>query len=128
MIRWTFLATFALAVLGALWTPIVSAQATDAPAVERQTQASSYSDAQLKSFALAAINVVRIRNVYLPKLESAKTPEQQQEIRKAATEEMVRAVESEGMTVDQYTEISKQVQDDSELAKRVQEQVRDATE
>jgi hypothetical protein len=127
VIRWTFLATVALAVLGALWIPIVSAQATDTPAIERQPQASSYSDAQLKSFALAAINVVRIRNVYLPKLESAKTAEQQQEIQKAATEEMVRAVESEGMTVHQYTEISKQVQENSELAKRVQEHVRDAT-
>jgi hypothetical protein len=127
MIRWTFLATVALAVLGAAWTPIVPAQATDTPAVERQPQASSYSDTQLKSFALAAINVVRIRDVYLPKLESAKTPEQQQEIRKAASDEMVRAIESQGMTVDQYTEISKQVQENSELAKRVQEHVRDAT-
>jgi hypothetical protein len=127
VIRWTFLATVALAVLGASWTPIVSAQATDKPAVERQPQASSYSDAQLKSFALAAISVVRIRNVHLPKLESAKTAEQQQEIRKAATDEMLRAIQSEGMTVDQYTEISKGVEENSELAKRVQEQVRDAS-
>jgi len=127
MIRWTFLATITFAVLGASWTPIASAQAPDAPAIEPQQQASSYSDAELKSFALAAINVVRIRNLYLPQLESAQTPEQEQEVRKAATDEMVQAIESEGVTVDQYTEISKQVRESSEIAKRVQEHLRDAT-
>jgi hypothetical protein len=34
-----------------------------APAIEPPQQASSYSDTELKSFALTALNVVRIRNV-----------------------------------------------------------------
>jgi inosine-uridine nucleoside N-ribohydrolase len=127
MIRWTFLATIAFAVLGASWTPIASAQSPDAPAIEPQQQASSHSDTELKSFALAAINVVRIRDLYLPKLESAETPEQEQEVRKAAADEMVQAIESEGMTVGRYTEISKQARESPEIAKRVQEHVRDAT-
>jgi hypothetical protein len=127
MIRWTFLAPVAFAVLGASWTPIASAQAPDAPALNPQQKASSYSDTELKSFALAALNVVRIRNLYLPKLESAKTPEQEQEVRKAAADQMVQAIESEGMTVGQYTEISKQVRESPELAQRVQEHVKNAT-
>jgi hypothetical protein len=127
MIRWTFLVMIAFAVLGPSWTPIASAQVTGTPPVEPQQQTSSYSDTELKSFALAAINVVRIRNLYLPKLESAKTPEEVQEVRKAATDEMVQAIESVGMTVDDYTAISKQVRENSEIAKRVQEHVRDAT-
>jgi hypothetical protein len=126
MIRWTLLTTVAFAVLGASWAPIASAQAPGAPAVEPQ-QASSYSDTELKSFALAALNVVRIRNLYLPKLEAAKTPEQEQEVRKAAAGEMARAIESEGMTVGQYTQIANQVQESPELAKRVQEHVKNAT-
>lgn len=126
MIRWTLLTTIAFAVLGASWTPVVSAQALRSPAVEPPQQASSYSDTELKSFALAALNVQRIRNLYLPKLEAAKTPEQEQEVRKAATDEMVQAIEGEGMTVSQYREISAQMQQSPELAKRVQEHVRDA--
>jgi len=126
MIRWTLLTTIAFAVLGASWVPVVSAQAPGSPAVQPPQQASSYSDSELKSFALAALNVQRIRNLYLPRLDAAKTPEQEQEVRKAATDEIVQAIEGEGMTVRQYREISTQVQQSPELAKRVQEHVRDA--
>ena len=126
MIRWTLLTTIAFAVLGASWTPVVSAQALGSPAVEPPQQTSSYSDTELKSFALAALNVQRIRNVYLPKLEAAQTPEQEQEVRKAAANEMAQAIEGEGMTVGQYREISNQVRQSPELAKRVQEHIRGA--
>ena len=98
-----------------------------APTIEPPKQASSYSDAELKSCALAARNVQRIKDVYLQKLEAAKTPEQEQEVRKAAAGEMARAIESEGMTVGQYTQIANQVQESPELAKRVQEHVKNAT-
>ena len=126
MIRWTLLTTIAFAVLGASWTPVVSAQAPGSPAVEPPQQTSSYSDTELKSFALAALNVQRIRNVYLPKLEAAQTPEQEWEVREAAADEMVQAIEGEGMTVGQYREISSQVRQRLELAQRVQKHVRDA--
>jgi hypothetical protein len=54
--------------------------ASDTPAVGPPRQASSYSDTELRSFALAALNMERIRNFYLSKLEAATTPEQQQEV------------------------------------------------
>jgi Domain of unknown function (DUF4168) len=126
MIRWTLLTTIAFAVLGASWTPVVSAQAQGSPAVEPPQQTSSYSDTELKVFALAALNVQRIRNVYLPKLEAAQTPEQEWEVREAAADEMAQAIEGEGMTVGQYREISSQVRQRPELAKRVQEHIRGA--
>jgi hypothetical protein len=112
--------------LGALSTPIAHAQTSGTPAAEPPRQASSYSDTALRSFALAALNVERVRNLYLPKLEAAATPEQQQEVRKAAADEMAHAIEGQGMTVDQYMEISTQARQNPELAKRVQEHVRDA--
>ena len=126
MIRWTLFTTIAFAVLGASWTPVVSAQAPGSPVVEPPQQTSSYSDTELKSFALAALNVQRIRNVYLPKLEAAQTPEQEWEVREAAADEMAQAIEGEGMTVGQYREISNQVRQRPELAKRVQEHIRGA--
>lgn len=69
----------------------------------------------------------RIRNQYLPKLEAAQTPEQEQAVRKAAADEMTRAIEGEGITVRQYTEISNQARQSPELAKRVEDQIRGAT-
>jgi Domain of unknown function (DUF4168) len=125
MIRWTLLTTIAFVMLGASSIPTAYGQ-TAAPAVEPPRQASSYSDKELRLFALAALNVERIRNLYLPKLEAAATPEQQQEVRKAAADEMVQAIEGEGISVRQYSEISTQARQNPELAKRVQEHVRDA--
>jgi hypothetical protein len=126
MIRWSLLTTIAFVILGASSIPIAHAQTSDTPAVEPPRQASSYSDTELRSFALAALNVERIRNLYLPKLEAATTPEQQEEVRKAASDEMVQAIQGEGMTVRRYSEISTQARQNPELAKRVQEHVRGA--
>ena len=127
MIRWTvFTAAIALAVLGASWTSGVSAQAPGSPAAEPPQQASSYSDSELKSFALAALSVQRIRDLYLPKLKAAKTPDQEQEVRAAAADEMMQAIKGEGMTVEQYREISRQVQLSPELAQRVEKHIRGA--
>src|SRR5262245_45796879 len=120
------LLTIAFAVLGASWTAIAFAQASDAPVTESPQQALSYSDAELKSFTLAALNVQRIKGLYQPKLEAAKTPEQEQEVRKAATSEMVQAIESEGMTVSKYTEDARQVQQGTDPGEGVQGEVRGA--
>ncbi len=118
-----FLLMITLAVLGASAAPIAFAQTSeDTPAIESQ----AFTDAELKSFALAAINVQRIKDIYVPQLEAAATPAEADQVRETATKEMVQAIEGEGMTVAQYTEISTQLQVDPELAKRVEEQVRDA--
>lgn len=119
--------TIAAALLGAPWIPIASAQTPSPPTVGAPREASPYSDSELKSFALAALSVQRIRNQYLPKLEAAQTPEQEQAVRKAAADEMTRAIEGEGITVRQYTEISNQARQSPELAKRVEDQIRGAT-
>jgi hypothetical protein len=117
------LLTITLMALGAAGAPTAAAQSSeDAPALESQT----YTDAALKSFALAAINVQRIKDIYVPQLEAASTPVEADQVREAATKEMVQAIEGEGMTVSQYTEISTQLKADPELAKRVEEHLREA--
>jgi len=125
MIRSTPLATIAFSMLVS-WTPLAAAQALGAPTIEPPLLVSSYSDAQLKSFAVAALNVHRIRDLYLPELEAAGTLAQEQVIRKAATDEMVGAVEREGLTVEQFREISIQMERSPELARRVEEHAREA--
>jgi hypothetical protein len=57
------------------------------------------------------------------KLESAKSPEEQQQLRQTASQEMVRAVEKEGMSVDKYKEIMSQAKANPAVAERVQQHI-----
>jgi hypothetical protein len=125
MIRWNFLTAITFAVLGIAWAPVAPAQAPTAP-VEAPPPVSSYTDTELKSFALAALDVERISAAYRPKLEAAKTAVEEQEVRSAASNEMLEAIQKQGMTVDKYREISRQVRESPEIAQRVQRQLRDA--
>ncbi|MGH8662822.1 MAG: DUF4168 domain-containing protein [Burkholderiales bacterium] len=108
--------------VGLACTPAVFAQATLKPPAGQS--ASSYSDSELKSFAVAVLEVQRINDTYVQKLESAKSPVEQQQIRQTASQEMVRAVEKEGMSVDKYKEIMSQAQADPAVADRVKEHIR----
>jgi hypothetical protein len=134
MIRWSFLTTIGAA-LGLLWASVAPAQvqAPKQQAPQPQLQApqqqpkSSFSDADLKSFALAALDVQRIREAYLPKLEAAKTPNEQQEVRIAASNEMVQAVEQKGMSVEKFSEIAAQARERPEVADQIQKHLSAAT-
>ncbi|MPZ46366.1 MAG: DUF4168 domain-containing protein [Betaproteobacteria bacterium] len=97
-------------------------QGTLQPPAEQS--ASSFSDSELKSFAVAVLEVQRINDTFVPKLESAKSPEEQQKLRKTASQEMVRAVEKEGMSVDKYKEIMSQTEANPAVAERVKEHMR----
>lgn len=106
---------FCTALIGA-WAPATLAQNT-VPKV--QQPAPVYSDAELKTFAVAALEVLRINDVYLPKLKMAGTPEEQQQVEKTASDEMVKAVEKEGMSVTKYKEIMGHAETSPEIAERI---------
>lgn len=116
----------AISALGMCWMPAASAQAPSAPPMEAQQPSSSYSDAELKSFAVAALDVQRIRDTYLPRLHAAATPEEQQKVRIEASNQMVQAVEQRGLSVDKYTEIARQAQARPEIAEQIQRHVDEA--
>jgi len=111
-----------LGLVGFAGAPAVLSQTT-APAQVEQA-ASPYSDAELKSFAVALVEVHRINDSYTQKLASAQSPEEQQQIRDTASKEMVRAVETEGMSVEKYKEILSQAQNNPAVAERVKEHIR----
>ena len=71
-------------------------------------------------------HLTAVENVMLPQLKAAGTLAQEQVIRKAATDEMVQAVEREGLTVDQFRAISVQMERSPEMARRVEEHAREA--
>jgi hypothetical protein len=118
----TRIVSLLLGLVGLVCTPAVFAQATLKPPAGQT--ASSYSDAELKSFAVAVVEVQRINDTYVQKLESAASPEEQQQLRKAASQEMVQAVEKEGMSVDKYKEIMSQAETDPAVAQRVKEHIK----
>jgi len=115
MIRSTIL-TIAFAILGVAWAPVSFAQLGQA-AVEQA--AKSYSDAELQSFAEAALEVKRIKGTYIPKLEAAESLAEQQEVKQAASQEIKRAVEERGISVDKYQEILASALTNPEIAQRV---------
>lgn len=120
-IRSSFVAVTICAAMGMAWAPTTSAQGTPPKA---QQSAPSYSDSELKSFAVAALEVQRINDAYLPKLKSASSPEEQKQVEKIATAEMVKAVEKEGMTVDKYKEIMNHAQSNPEVAEKVMQHIK----
>lgn len=105
---------------GAAWLPLSVADYSQSGS---EPSSASFSDADLKAFVLAAIHVQRISEIYSERLEDAKTPEEQQNVKQAATSEMVKAVETEGISVDKYQEIANQAQTDQDVAERLKQQI-----
>jgi post-segregation antitoxin (ccd killing protein) len=108
--------TVMLALVSIAGAPLTWAQSEQAP-TERPT--ATYSDAELKSFAAAAVNVHRINSNYLPKLAEA-SPDEQRQIEKQALQETTQAVEKQGLTSDKYDEILTAAQSKPEVAKKVE--------
>jgi hypothetical protein len=118
------------AALAAAWASAAAAQTTapgtPRPAPQVQQPAPSYSEDELKTFAVAALEVLRINDLYLPKLKMAATPEEQQQVEKTATDEMVKAVQKQGLTVDKYKEIMTHAEANPEIADRVMKHMKAA--
>jgi hypothetical protein len=111
--------TAALLTLGIAWTPFLQAQVNTQPPPAAQQPAADFSDTDLKSFAVALVEVTRINDVYLPMYQAARTPEEQKVVEKKATDEMVQAVRSQGLTVEKYQEILTVASVDPAVASKV---------
>src|SRR5438046_769752 len=121
MMRSTVMAV-ALALAGVAGVPSTWAQNQQVPS---EQSAATYTDAELKSFAAAAVDVHRINSNYLPKLADA-SPAEQRQIEKQAMQETTRAVEKQGLTSDRYDEILTAAQSKPEVAKKVEQFLNDA--
>lgn len=121
MIRSGFL-TMLSGARAAVWTPLT---VVDYGPAAREGSGASFSDADLKSFVIAALEVERISDTYLPKLKAAKTAEEQQQVENAASREMVKAVENKGISVDKYQEIATEAQANPAIAERVKQHIKD---
>jgi glucose/arabinose dehydrogenase len=116
MIRSKISALVTAALLGLAAAPAAQAQLAQPPAAQ---SADAYSDTQLQSFATALLQVSRLHDMFLPRLELARTPAEQHLVVMAATDAMVEAVEKTGLTVDEYDSMLAHAQEDPALADRV---------
>ena len=116
MIRSKMTILMTAAILGLALAPGAQAQLVQPPVAQ---SAESYSDVQLKSFATALLHVSRLHEVFLPQLELARTPQEQQMVVLVATEAMAEVVQRNGMTVEQYDSLLAQAQADPALADRI---------
>ncbi|WP_366555645.1 DUF4168 domain-containing protein [Aquibaculum sediminis] len=91
-------------------------QQQEAPAVDYDTQT-------LQTYAAAMTEVVQIGERMQPSIAEAESEEEAEEIWVEMQEEMVTAVEQQGMSVDEYNQITQQAQMDPDLAAEINEMV-----
>jgi len=97
-----------------------SAPATTPPAAA----AAAITDQELKSFAVAALEVKKINDSYRPRYQSAETPAAKEQVQREATEKMSSVVEEKGLSVDKYNQIVRVAQADPEVAKQIDDYAR----
>jgi hypothetical protein len=126
MIRSLILTMAGAGCFGVLAAPPASAQQFEEAAVHRPAPPASYSEAELRSVALAVVEVQRLNDAYLPRLQAATSSEEQQEVRQAASTEMKQAIEKH-ISIGRYTEIVKLARLDEDLAERIRRHMSLAT-
>ncbi|MCA1491366.1 DUF4168 domain-containing protein [Sinorhizobium alkalisoli] len=101
------------------------AQAQQAEPVQGQTGATSapISDQKLEAFAVAYLQVDKVRQAYSTKIGSETDASTKEKLQTEANQEMVKAVEASPISVEEYTSILTAAQNDPALAKKVQEKL-----
>jgi hypothetical protein len=114
-----------LALLGLACAPLASAQvqsdigaAPDAAAPSDQA-VSQFSDEELRAFAAAAVAVQQVKDTYGPRLAAATTSQEEQQVIQAAGDDMVRAVQGSGMSVERFQQILDSASSDPALVDRI---------
>ncbi len=100
-----------------------SGQGGESIVIIPQQGTQSYSDAELRSVAVALVAIDRIAHAYLPSLEAAATPEDEDRVREAAVGEATQAISNTGITVDKYNEILLVARNDPQVADRIKTQL-----
>jgi hypothetical protein len=109
------------AVLAAAALSGAPALAQNAPATQTppQTQAVQPSDQQLQRFASASQKVSGVVDEYRPKVEAAKSDAAKQKIVQEADAKMVKLVQADGLSVEEFNGIGRAVQQDPQLKQRL---------
>jgi len=122
----TLLAVPAMAL--ALGLPATSATAAGGQQQPPQQQQSSHSDADLRAYAEAAIEVSELQRQYQGQLQQAGSAEEQQAIQEEANAAMIEAIEGSGLSLEKYNAIATDAQNNQQLAQQIRTHVEQALE
>jgi len=115
--------TTALA-LALVTAPLTAVTAQTAAAQE----ATSYSSEDLDTFADALLRVADVRQDYTERLRTAGSEEEQAAIVEEANSEITKTIaDTDGITVERYTEIAEAASEDQSLNQRIMSRVQDRT-
>lgn len=118
-----------LAMLGAvamLLAAVAMPAAADQNANRQLSGQANYSEEELESFAAASLRVQKLNQEWVPKITSAKTPQESQTMRSKAVEQMTQAVRDEGLSLADYNGIYKAAKRDPKMAATIQAYMQDA--
>lgn len=87
-----------------------------------------FDEETLSSFAVAAVQIQQIGEAAQQQLQAAEAPDQEQQVQMQAQQQMLQAVEAEGLTVEQYNEIATAAQADPELAQQIEQHFAEAAQ
>lgn len=76
-------------------------------------------DEKLDSFASAAVEIQAINEEARARLSEPSTSESPEDLQRQANEDIISAVQDEGLTIEEFNEIARQAQDDPALHSRV---------
>ena len=99
-------------------SPMALAQTADVEPPSRA--ASQVTDQQLETYAVAALEVQKINQTYQPKISQAESPEEQKILYDKATQEMTQAIRENGMSIEQYNQLTTVVQSNPDLSTKLQ--------
>ncbi|SCB26739.1 DUF4168 domain-containing protein [Rhizobium hainanense] len=89
--------------------------------------AATVSDQKIEAFAVAYLQVDKIRQEYSTKIGATQDPTAKQQLQTEASKQMVQAVQtSPGMSVDEYNAILTAAKKDPALVKKVQDKIQKA--
>ncbi len=87
--------------------------------VAQEQKEASFSDDQLSQYASARSEIKEVSQSFRGDMQEAENKKEAQKLRKEMQEAMVGAVESSGLSVEDYNKITKAVRQDKELQSKV---------
>jgi hypothetical protein len=112
------LAASAILAVGGLPLALHAQETAPAPS---QAAPQSVSDADIESFAHAAQKVQAVATKYQGQLQSAGSDADKANIAKEEQQEMIGAIQGEGLTVERYQQVAEAVQKDPDLWNKVKQ-------
>ncbi|MBK1734580.1 hypothetical protein CKO15_04620 [Halorhodospira abdelmalekii] len=90
-----------------------------------QPDQATFSDAQVERFVQAYLDIIDIQEAYTSEIQEADGGEQARELQEQANDDMVSAIEDNGLSVPEYSEIANAMDMDPELRDEVSSRIRE---